>query len=131
MKNRRIGIEVPAVTSPVYDGPTELRWAAGTNTLYLPCRIQVEERLLLGDRVVGASCTVRGGKVRRRRAPSPSEHLVPHPVGPAVDAAVAGEELLLAAVGDRAGRLVVGDEAAADVLRTGRCSSPSGRGCRW
>jgi hypothetical protein len=33
MKNRRIGIELPAVVPRAYDGPTESRWTAGTNTL--------------------------------------------------------------------------------------------------
>ena len=93
----------------------------------LPAVVQVEIRLLAGPRVAVERRVGRCGKTLRRRALHAGEHLVPHGVGPSADAAVADEELLLAAVGDRAGHRV-GDEAATGVLRTGRAVVHQGEG---
>ncbi len=54
---------------------------------------------------------------RRRRVGHAGEHLVPYPVGPAVQHAVANQELLLGAVDDVAGERRVGDEPATGELR--------------
>src|SRR5439155_14442414 len=84
-------------------------------------RIEVQERPLPGQRTrrqrrVRRRVVRRRGERLRRRADDAREDLIPDTVGPAADAAVPHEELLLRPVDDEAG-LRVGDEAAARGLR--------------
>ena len=95
-------------------------WRVRDEDVVLARGVDVEVGLLtarrgLGQGRVRAAARTRG-KHSCRGALHAGEHLVPDPVRPATDAAVAHDVLLLGAVDDDAG-LGVGDEAAAGELR--------------